>query len=120
MNMLWYNRVIEVLESNDVSDDDLYILSSGKYYKIGRTKNIVIRIRVFQTACPYNINLVCLIRNKGLAEEIIHTLLSESIFRKNGEWFRNSYYLQKLLTEIDWMDISKPRRSKCNLNQPSP
>lgn len=65
----------------------IYLLKSGKYYKIGATDEIEIRLSALQMGNPFLIKLIdCVYVDDGLQEErALHSLFAEKRIR--GEWF---------------------------------
>ena len=71
----------------------VYFVQSGKKgpIKIGKAKNIEKRLVALQTACPYKLNLLALIKCDSCTEALalekkIHRLFKTQ--RMHGEWFR--------------------------------
>jgi hypothetical protein len=65
----------------------VYILKSGPYYKIGRTKNITKRFPQIYIHLPFETRLICIFYSKNMhqTERDMHKWYSE--YRTNGEWF---------------------------------
>jgi hypothetical protein len=78
-----------------VSFESLAAPASGDLYfirvqdgpvKIGRSADVQKRLRMLQCACPYDLELVGVLRNGGACEATFHANLDE--YRMRGEWFR--------------------------------
>ena len=65
----------------------VYILKSGPYYKIGRTKNILSRFPQIHLHLPFETRLVCIFYSEDMfkTEKALHQWYSKC--RVNGEWF---------------------------------
>jgi len=86
----------EVIAEN--SSGKVYLLKSGKYYKIGVTTGpIADRVNALQTGSPYSIEVVHLIETPnpyGLEAEL-HKQFADK--RRQGEWFELGYFdVQKI------------------------
>lgn len=78
------------INENNIILSGLYLIKCGKYYKIGRTKNISSRMNCLRICNPYNIELVIYrkIDNCSRTEEIekdLHNSLNKYLHK--GEWF---------------------------------
>lgn len=73
-----------------------YVLQAGPFVKIGYTVNLDSRFEAIQTACPYEVSVVCLFpyTTEDLAREMeisLHRKFSK--FRVRGEWFKKNQVL---------------------------
>lgn len=64
--------------------DDLYAVCGGKFCKIGRTNNIAQRLTSLQNGCPYDLQVVMLIKGHGWQEHVWHAAFRHLHVR--GEW----------------------------------
>jgi len=76
-----------------------YIVEAGPFVKIGYTMNIDKRFESLQTACPYEVSMVCLFpyTTEELAREMeldLHRKFKK--FRVRGEWFTKAPVLKEL------------------------
>jgi hypothetical protein len=83
---------------NDL-DYYVYFIKSDYGYKIGKTKNIKVRLKTFDVKLPFDIYLYAYIKTKQMddCEKFFHNILSEK--RINGEWFD--------LNEYDFLEIER-------------
>jgi hypothetical protein len=91
-------------EPTNQSDDDVgpgtqfgfvYLMKSGRNYKIGRTNHVGGRERDLSIQLPVKVNTVHAnpYRRPGRHRSILHKRFEEK--RKNGEWFELSNSVQK-------------------------
>jgi hypothetical protein len=66
----------------------IYIINShSDYYKIGRTKDVVKRMRMLQSGCPFRLKLVYKTKfNCQWIEAYLHSICRKE--RTCGEWFK--------------------------------
>lgn len=85
----------------------IYLMESGKYYKIGYTKDISKRIKVYQT---YNPECILVQVKEGTYEDeaILQNLCKAYLFK--NEWFHKDSEVLKLFTE--YVQKSTPPSSK--------
>ena len=78
----------------------VYLLSCGKYTKIGRAKDVNKRFYQVSTATPYEVKLLASkeVENCVLLEDILHSSLRD--FCIKGEWFELEETLVLALTKL--------------------
>lgn len=94
------------------SSDHLYLIQSGKTgaFKVGRSHNVQKRLSQLQTASPYPLRIILILKNQGWREKIIHQILKRERSRATGEWFNYealpflpAFIYEKLdLDLVDW------------------
>lgn len=65
--------------------DTLYFISDGEFIKIGRTGNVVNRLRTLQNANPKKLVLIKALDNSGWEGPVWHYAFKQ--YRAQGEWF---------------------------------
>lgn len=76
------------------SDDSLYLLFHQDKVKIGRSKDVVKRMKTFSTGLANNFDCYE-IKNKGCMEKKMHHCFSE--FNTNREWFDSNYRIRQFV-----------------------
>lgn len=79
---------------NDITEDDVlsmawskvYLARSGSFVKIGRTMNIIGRLRVLRSYNPHPVNLVAILLGGHELETALHRRFAD--LRHQDEWFR--------------------------------
>ena len=80
----------------------IYIIKSGSYYKIGKTKNIIGRLKTHQVSSPFDLEIIHKkeLFNHPAIEESLHNIFSKK--RTRSEWFnldKNDLNFLKLYME---------------------
>lgn len=80
-------------------DPCLYLLQvPGGEIKIGRSRNLPMRMSQARTWCPHGYKLLCVVEGAADLEEPLHGLFAEC--RLQGEWFYPSEGLLALIDEL--------------------
>ena len=87
------------LSAKHGSEDYLYFIKMGDFIKIGRSKNVLNRMKSLITAMPLEPVLLADFRGRGFMEPDFHFLFKEFKTRQNGEWFHAD---QRILKFIRW------------------
>lgn len=67
--------------------DDIYIITAGEYFKLGRSNKPEQRKRELQTGCPHRLIIKCIYSGIGSYENKIHKALSKYKVNGGTEWF---------------------------------
>ncbi len=89
----------------------LYIISDGKYCKIGESEHIDQRMKTIQTYNPKDLQLLCSV--ESLSESNLHYRLGEYNIR--GEWFEHNNEVDNIIEIIK--DLSKLEKFLFNLER---
>ena len=79
-----------------------YIVEAGPFVKIGYTGNLDSRLEALQTACPYEVSVLCLFPHMSevTAREMeLHFHKKFEHFRVRGEWFVKRRVLARMRKE---------------------
>jgi ribosomal protein L24E len=85
----WDHLPFSTQSGEEVTNSDrfIYVLKSGKHYKIGITKEVAKRMRELQTGDPVKHLFVCssFFKDAPIFERLLHDTFAE--YRVEGEWF---------------------------------
>ncbi len=87
-----------------IDNTDLYLISNRDKgtLKIGKSKNVKVRLKQLQIASSDSLTLIATIQRKGYMESEVHRMFEKLLVR--GEWFKydNSIieYFEKLSDEV--------------------
>ena len=85
--------------NKEKSSDSLYFIKCGIYVKIGRSKNILNRIKQLSTGMPEKAVLLASFNNLGCIERTMHRCFKELKTKEKGEWF---FYNDRIKSFIKW------------------
>jgi len=101
-----YSRQLEAMEQKDAPSQRrpvpgyIYVIKSGNYCKIGRTKDMKQRMKTFEKSIPGGFHLVCDWYSDDTMQEEAEMHSIFATLRVNGEWFNlqdnNIRWLQDL------------------------
>lgn len=82
---LWdfYNHIL-----SSSFTDHLYLITDGKYIKIGKSKDVERRLGELQVTSPYELKILEVVPHRGCYEYILHQYFKKLNVR--GEWFEYS------------------------------
>ena len=97
----------------DESGKDLYLIQMNRTgeIKVGRSKNVLRRIKQLQTGSPHRLRLILHAEGEGYREREVHKRMSRGRTRFDGEWFEedtlaelpDDHYEQLLhIEDQDW------------------
>jgi hypothetical protein len=81
----WKEAELSVLAESLAALGDLYFVRAGDAVKIGRTNNIMARLRNIQAHNHEQINCLLLVKGAGATEKALHRKFAAK--RLRGEWF---------------------------------
>ena len=93
----WDAAAKSLARAREIAKGDLYFIRCGDAVKIGRTTNIVERLRNMQVNSPHEIDCLLLLRGQGKHEAACHKRFAA--YRVRGEWFRLSDELNSAIVE---------------------
>ena len=75
----------------------IYLIRCGRYYKIGKTRNLAQRIKAISTSQPHRVEVIHTIKtnNMARAEAFFHGAFDEG--RKHREWFTLTAHQIKMM-----------------------
>jgi hypothetical protein len=93
-----------------MASEIVYLLQGGPYCKIGRTKNLVKRIKVIQTNHPYPLVIVHTweVSNAAEVEGYLHRKFAS--VKMKGEWFQLPISDIEALIAVEEWHIEKPKK----------
>ena len=68
------------------SKENLYVIKTGPYFKVGSTNNIEKRLKLLKCNCPYPLEVIYHGIGEGKDEELWHKILKHR--HHSGEWFK--------------------------------
>jgi len=89
------------LDGKDTVPTDLYFIQTDcaeGFIKIGVACDVKSRMRKLQTACPYKLSVIKIVKNAATMERELHLKFSGD--RVTGEWFKRSPELLSLIESL--------------------
>lgn len=80
------------IKKTHLQGNDLYFIRVKEYIKVGRADNSEKRLSQIQAMCPYDCELLLVLKDRGSEEHSFHDKLKN--YHHTGEWFK-----------IDWTTL---------------
>lgn len=99
-NLNWNIREWNESDNNIKNLGYVYLIKSKYGYKVGKTKNLFKRNKIFEVKLPFNFEIKNFIITSNYNEvetEIHHKL---KLFHLNGEWFKKDIFIENYFTSV--------------------